>query len=70
MKFIFITTIIFAAVLSLFLFIPPLARAVEDFYASGGDITLGMQFLRLGVLTGLYFVTITGFIKLREFNND
>lgn len=66
MKFIFITTFIVAVVLSIFLFVPPLARAVEDFYASGGEITLEMQFLRLGVLTGLYFVIVTAFIKLRE----
>ena len=70
MKFILITTLIVAVVLSIFLFVPPLARAVEDFYASGGEIKIGMQFLRLGVLTGLYFIITTAFIKLREYNND
>jgi len=70
MKFTLIATAIFTAFLSVVLFVPPIAKAVEYFYGTGAELTLGMQFLRLGVLSGLFFVITLIVIKVKEFNDE
>lgn len=71
MKFTLITTIIFAAVLSVFLFVPVLAEAFEETFGVAGHIApIEQQFLRLGILTGIYFVLVYTSIKLREMEYD
>lgn len=67
MKFTLITTFIFAAVLSIFLFVPFLAYLFEETFGTAGQTaTIGQQFLRLGVLSGVYFLTVLTSVKLRE----
>lgn len=71
MKFTLITTFIFAGVLSCFLFIPVLAQAFEQTFGKQGHIApVEQQFLRLGILTGLYFILVLTSVKLREMNYD
>lgn len=71
MKFTIITTFIFSAILSIFLFVPFLAQVFEQaFGIAGHTASLEQQFLRLGVLSGIYFFLTLIIVKLREKNYD